>query len=180
MLQWTWESKYFFRIIISSLWISTQSGISGSYGSFIFNFLRILHTVFLISYTMSHSHQHCTRFPVSLHPFQHLLIFDNGHLNRCDVVLHCHFICISLMIIGFDPWVGKIPWRRERLPTPVFWPGEFHGLYSPRSRKELDMTKRFSFHFTLVIIEVKHFFIYLLAICMSSLEKCLFSSFTHF
>ena len=31
----------------------------------------------------------------------------------------------------FDPWVGKIPWRRERLPTPVFWPGEFHGLFSP-------------------------------------------------
>ena len=31
---------------------------------------------------------------------------------------------------GLDPWVGKIPWRRERLPTPVFWPGEFHGLYS--------------------------------------------------
>ena len=28
------------------------------------------------------------------------------------------------------PWVGKIPWRRERLPIPVFWPGEFHGLYS--------------------------------------------------
>ena len=24
-------------------------------------------------------------------------------------------------------WVGKIPWRRERLPTLVFWPGEFHG-----------------------------------------------------
>jgi len=22
-----------------------------------------------------------------------------------------------------NPWVGKIPWRRERLPTPVFWPG---------------------------------------------------------
>ena len=21
---------------------------------------------------------------------------------------------------GFDPWVGRIPWRRERLPTPVF------------------------------------------------------------
>ena len=29
---------------------------------------------------------------------------------------------------GFDLWVGKIPWRRERLPTPVFWPGEVHGL----------------------------------------------------
>ena len=23
-----------------------------------------------------------------------------------------------------DPWVGKIPWRREWLPTPVFLPGE--------------------------------------------------------
>ena len=32
---------------------------------------------------------------------------------------------------GFDPWVRKIPWRRERLPTPVFWRREFHGLYSP-------------------------------------------------
>ena len=23
---------------------------------------------------------------------------------------------------GLDPWVGKIPWTKERLPTPVFWP----------------------------------------------------------
>ena len=35
-----------------------------------------------------------------------------------------------------DPWVGKIPWRRERLSTLVFWPGEFHGLYSPWGCKE--------------------------------------------
>ena len=28
---------------------------------------------------------------------------------------------------GLDPWVGKIPWRREWLPTPAFLPGEFHG-----------------------------------------------------
>ena len=27
-----------------------------------------------------------------------------------------------------DPWVGKIPWRREWLPTLVFWLGELHGL----------------------------------------------------
>ena len=39
---------------------------------------------------------------------------------------------------GFHPLVGKIPWRRERLPTPVFWPGEFQGLYSPWGHKELD------------------------------------------
>ena len=42
---------------------------------------------------------------------------------------------------GFNPWVGKIPWRRERLPTPVFWPGEFLGLYSPWGCKESDMTE---------------------------------------
>ena len=28
---------------------------------------------------------------------------------------------------GFNPWVGKIPWRRAWQPTPVFWPGESHG-----------------------------------------------------
>ena len=31
--------------------------------------------------------------------------------------------------LGSIPGLGR--WRRERLPTPVFWPGEFHGLYSP-------------------------------------------------
>ena len=49
-----------------------------------------------------------------------------------------------------DSRVGKIPWRRERLPTPVFWPGEFHGLYRPWGRKESDTTERLSLslHFT--------------------------------
>ena len=28
---------------------------------------------------------------------------------------------------GFDPWVGKMPWRRAWQPTPVFLPGESHG-----------------------------------------------------
>ena len=28
---------------------------------------------------------------------------------------------------GSIPGLGRLPWRRERLPTPVFWPGEFHG-----------------------------------------------------
>ena len=35
---------------------------------------------------------------------------------------------------GFNLWVGKIPWRRERLPTPVFWPGEFHGVAKSQTR----------------------------------------------
>ena len=46
----------------------------------------------------------------------------------------------------FDPWVGKIPWRRKWHSTPVFFPGESHGQrspagYSPRGHKELDMTE---------------------------------------
>ena len=46
----------------------------------------------------------------------------------------------------FNPWVGKIPWRREWYPTLVFLPGEFHGQrslvgYSSQGRKESDMTE---------------------------------------
>ena len=39
-------------------------------------------------------------------------------------------ICLQCGRPGFDYWAGKIPWRRERLSS-VFWPREFHGLYSP-------------------------------------------------
>ena len=33
----------------------------------------------------------------------------------------------------WETWVGTFSWRREQLPTPVFWPGEFRGLYSSES-----------------------------------------------
>ena len=46
--------------------------------------------------------------------------------------------------------VGKI-WSRERLPTSVFWPGEFHGLYSPWGRKESDTTERLSLTHSLTL-----------------------------
>jgi len=39
-------------------------------------------------------------------------------------------------------------WRRERLPTPVFLPGELYRLYSPWGRKELNTTEQLSLHFT--------------------------------
>ena len=46
---------------------------------------------------------------------------------------------------GFNPWVGKIPWRKKWQHTPVFLPGESHGQrslagYSPWGFKESDMT----------------------------------------
>ena len=37
-------------------------------------------------------------------------------------------ICLQCGRPGFNPWVGKIPWRKERLSTLVFWPGEFLGV----------------------------------------------------
>ena len=46
----------------------------------------------------------------------------------------------------FDPWVGKIPWRRAWQPTPGFLPAESHGQrslagYSPRVRNESDTSE---------------------------------------
>ena len=53
-------------------------------------------------------------------------------------------ICLQWERPGFDPWVGKIPWRRERPPTPVFWPGEFQGLHTPWGHKQSDTSERHS------------------------------------
>ena len=61
----------------------------------------------------------------------------------------------------FDPWVGKIPWRRKWPLAPVFLPGESHAQrslvgYSPRGCTESDATEA-----------TKHTFIYLLFIVKS-------------
>ena len=50
-------------------------------------------------------------------------------------------ICVQCGMPRFDPWVWKIPWRREWLPIPVFLPGEFHGQRNPWGRKESDRTE---------------------------------------
>ena len=51
---------------------------------------------------------------------------------------------------SFDPWVRKIPWRREWQPTTVSLPGKSHGPrslagYSPWGHKESDMTEQLTF-----------------------------------
>ena len=53
--------------------------------------------------------------------------------------------------LRFEPWVGKIPWRRAWQLTPVFLLGKFHGEknlvgYSPWGSKELDTTEGLSMH----------------------------------
>ena len=52
--------------------------------------------------------------------------------------------------LGSIPGWGRFPWRRERLlPTPGFWPGEFHGPYSPWGRQESDTTEWLAFSLSL-------------------------------
>ena len=49
--------------------------------------------------------------------------------------------------LGSIPELGRSPGGGTGLPIPVFWPGEFHGLYSPWGHKELDTTEWLSlFH----------------------------------
>ena len=59
-------------------------------------------------------------------------------------------VCLQCKRPGFNPWVGKIPWRRKWQPTPVFLPGKSHGQrsvtgYSSWGRKEWAMTERLPF-----------------------------------
>ena len=74
-------------------------------------------------------------------------IFSTQESNRGLPDSACHGGDLG-SIPGFDPWDGKIPWRRERLPTPVFWPGAFHAPYSPWGHKESDTTEQLSLSFT--------------------------------
>ena len=65
--------------------------------------------------------------------------------------LRQYSVCLQCGKPRFDPWVGKIPWRRKWQPTPVLLLGKSHGWrrpvgYSPWGCKESDTTERL--HFT--------------------------------
>ena len=48
----------------------------------------------------------------------------------------------------WEIWVQSLAWedplKKRTLPTPVFWPGKFHGLFNPWGHKESDTTQRLS------------------------------------
>ena len=68
--------------------------------------------------------RNCDRYVVTYHCGINLH-FPNGFLDSSNGK-----DCLQCGRPGFDPWVGKIPWRRAWQPTPIFLPGEFHGQRS--------------------------------------------------
>ena len=81
---------------------------------------------------------------------------------------------------GFNPWAGKIPWRRKWQPTSVFLPGKSHGQrslvgYSPWSCKGVRydwMTKQQTKKWVLTLNTFQRKFILLLDFFFFLLEKC--------
>ena len=56
----------------------------------------------------------------------------------------------------WETWVRSLGWEdplEKGRTTPVFWPGEFHGLYSPQGHKESDTTKQLSDSLFLKIVK---------------------------
>ena len=69
---------------------------AGSYSS-IFNFLRKLHTVFHVTIPVYIPTNSVQEFPF-LHVFTNILLFDNIHSNKCEMISHCGFDIHFLMI----------------------------------------------------------------------------------
>ena len=90
-----------------------------------------------------------------------LTLFDPMNCSRPGLPVHHQLpeerVCLQCRRPGFDPWVGKILWRREWKSTPVSLPGESPGQrrlvgYRLWGRKESDMTEQLLLKYACVYI----------------------------
>ena len=77
----------------------------------------------------------CSSYPGTIHDTKILGLF-----GASQVAQMVKYLPAMWENLGLDPWVQKIPWRKEWQPTPVFLPGESHGQrslagYSPWGHK---------------------------------------------
>ena len=160
--------------------------IAGSYDNSTLSFLRNFHAIFHSGCTNLHSHQQCSKVRFSPCSLQHLLFVE--FLRVSQVVLVVKHLPDNA---GDSRDVGLIPESR-RYPGG----GNSNPLHNPCGRKEMGMTGELLMMsilttmrwylivvlicISLIISSIEHLFIFLLALCVSSLEKCLFRSFAHF
>ena len=109
-----------------------------------YTYIIIIHVYFLLS---------CVKRKLSY------FILNYGLNHQREDKFHIALVCGSAGkestcgIAVEETWVQSLGWEdppekgkatHSSRPTPVFWPGEFHGMYSPWGRKESDKTERFS------------------------------------
>ena len=95
--------------------IISNSGIFVSFPNLFFSFYMVLYLVYWVFNSLLYVSNHFKHTYSPWWASQGALMVKNPPANAGD------------MRCGFNPWVRKIPWRRQWQPTPIFLPGEFHG-----------------------------------------------------
>ena len=95
----------------------------------------------------------------SLSPTALTTVFQNSGIGRAPLLVKSPPAMRETRVQSLG-W--KIPWRRELVPTPVFWPGEFPGLCSPWGCKELETTEWLSLSITSQFKKISEYQIQLL------------------
>ena len=119
-------------------WVSCRQHVCGScfciysarllVGAFsLFTFKVVIDICVLIAILLIVLDLFCRSFFPFILLFSCDLMAFLGYISGLLWCLRCWRVCLQYGRPGFDPWVGKIPWRRKWQPSPVFLPGKSHG-----------------------------------------------------